>query len=246
MREWRIVMGMPVTIEIAGAGVDSAQFDRLFSYFEHVEAVFSPFLPQSETSRINQGGLRADESSDEMRTIIRLAEKTRADTDGYFDVYRDGVFNPVGIVKGWAIYNAAEMLRHDGIWDFYVDAGGDVQLSGRNEAGEYWDVGIRSPFDPQRIVKVLKLSDIGIATSGTYIRGDHIYDPHYSGVLPGDVVSLTVIAPNAWEADRYATAAFAMGRAGIEFIEKEPCLEGYMITQDGIATMTSGFTAYVA
>lgn len=44
-----------------------------------------------------------------------------------------------------------------------------------------------------------------------------------------------------YEADRYATAAFAMGRAGIHFIEDMPGFEGYLIDSDGIATMTSGF-----
>jgi FAD:protein FMN transferase len=251
MKEQRILMGMPVTIEIAGAGVHRSRFDALFAYFERAEKVFSPFLPTSETSLMNQGLLRVEDASDEMQTIVRLAEKTRVATDGYFDVHREGVFNPVGIVKGWAIYNAAEMLRRDGIWDFYVDAGGDVQLSGRNDDGEYWTVGIRNPFDIHQVVKVLKLSDIGIATSGNYIRGDHIYDPHGSDRgaargFAGEIVSLTVLGPNVYEADRYATAAFAMGPAGIEFIEREPCLEGYMISRDGIATMTSGFADYVA
>jgi FAD:protein FMN transferase len=246
MKEWRIVMGMPVTIAIAGSDGDRSQFELLFSYFEHVEDVFSPFRPTSETCRINQGTLRIEDSSEEMQTIVRLAEKTRRETKGYFDPYRDGVFNPVGIVKGWAIHNASEMLRRAGVWDFYVDAGGDIQLSGRNDDGEHWSVGIRSPFDPLQIVKVLRLSDTGIATSGTYVRGDHIYDPHTGAALPGEIVSFTVIGPNVWEADRFATAAFAMGPAGIGFVEEEPCLEGYMISKDGIATMTSGFSDYVA
>jgi thiamine biosynthesis lipoprotein len=246
MKRWRILMGMPVTIEIAGGDEDPSRFDRLFSYFEHVEEVFSPFKATSETSRINRGTLRVEDASDEMRTIGRLAEWTRIETDGYFDAYPEGIFNPVGIVKGWAIYNASEMLRQEGVWDFYVDAGGDVQLSGLNGEGEYWSVGIRDPFDPRRIVKVLKLSDIGIATSGTSIRGDHIYDPHAAGGLSSDIVSLTVLGPNVWEADRFATAAFAMGPAGIQFIEREPCLEGYMISRQGLATMTSGFAAYAA
>lgn len=245
MKEWRIVMGMPVTIEIASGDAQQSHVDRLFSHFEHVEEVFSPFLPHSETSRIARGDLRVEDSSEEMQTVVRLAERTKSETKGYFDVYRNGVFNPVGIVKGWAVYNASEMLRQAGVWDFYVDAGGDVQLSGRNDEGGYWQVGIRDPFDTTRVVKVLRLSDIGIATSGTYVRGDHIYDPHRTSGLSGEVVSLTVLGPNVWEADRYATAAFAMGPAGIEFIEGEPCLEGYMISRDGIATMTSGFADHV-
>jgi FAD:protein FMN transferase len=246
MKEWRIVMGMPVTIEITATDVDPGHFDRLFSYFEHVEEVFSPFRAASETTRINHGLLQADDCCDEMKTIVRLAEKTRVETDGYFDVYRNGIFNPVGIVKGWAVYQASEMLRQAGIWDFYIDAGGDVQLSGLNEAGHYWAVGIRNPFDQREIVKFLRLTDMGIATSGTYVRGQHIYDPFAAeGDTIDEIVSLTVLGPNVYEADRFATAAFAMGPEGIKFIERESGLEGYAIGKNGIATMTTGFSQYV-
>ena len=48
------------------------------------------------------------------------------------------------------------------------------------------------------------------------------------------------------EADRFATAAFAMGRDGICFIEQTPGLEGYVVDGNGRATLTSGFGAYCA
>jgi thiamine biosynthesis lipoprotein len=59
-------------------------------------------------------------------------------------------------------------------------------------------------------------------------------------------VSITVIGPDVLEADRFATAAFAMGKGGIAFIENLPGFEGYAIDAQGIATMTSGFGAYTA
>jgi thiamine biosynthesis lipoprotein ApbE len=62
---------------------------------------------------------------------------------------------------------------------------------------------------------------------------------------PTDVVSLTVIGPNVYEADRFATAAFAMGKKGIYFIEQLPGFEGYMIDTSAQATYTSGFERYV-
>ena len=145
-------------------------------------------------------------------------------------------------MKGWAIHNAAEMLRGRGLWDFYIEAGGDIQLSGLNEQGMYWAVGIRNPFNSREIVKVVYLSDAGIATSGTYVRGDHIYDPHSPEQPPSaGIISLTVIGPNVYEADVLATAAFAMGERGISFVEEQACFEGYLIDNGGMATMTSGF-----
>ena len=94
-------------------------------------------------------------------------------------------------------------------------------------------------------MKVLAVTDKGIATSGTAIRGQHIYDPHHPDTPLQDIVSLTVIGPNVYEADRFATAAFAMGKRGIYFIERLPGFEGYMIDASARATFTSGFERYV-
>ena len=90
-------------------------------------------------------------------------------------------------------------------------------------------------------MKRLALTDCGIATSGLYQRGRHIYNPHDVGDPLDQVVSMTVIGPNVYEADRFATAAFAMGPQGIDFIESLDGIEGYSIDQDGRGTMTSGF-----
>jgi len=110
-------------------------------------------------------------------------------------------------------------------------------------------VGIENPLQKNggasdKIVKTVYLSNKGIATSGIYKRGRHIYDPVNKKIVDSDIVSLTVVGPNVYEADRFATAAFAMGRAGIEFIEKLEGFEGYQINEKGIATMTSGFMNY--
>jgi thiamine biosynthesis lipoprotein len=59
-----------------------------------------------------------------------------------------------------------------------------------------------------------------------------------------EIVGLTVIGADVLEADRFATAAFAMGRDGIVFIEETPGLEGYAIDNAGRATFTSGFGAF--
>ena len=92
---------------------------------------------------------------------------------------------------------------------------------------------------------MLVVTDKGVATSGTAIRGQHIYDPHNPDTSLQDVVSLTVIGPNVFEADRFATAAFAMGKRGIFFIQQLPGFEGYMIDASARATFTSGFERYV-
>ena len=180
-----------------------------------------------------------------MKTILQLAKQTKQATQGFFDVYQNDLLDPSGIVKGWAIWNAAKILKKRGFINYFVDAGGDAQVMGNNSRNKPWTIGIQNPFNLNEIVKIVVLHNQGIATSGTAIRGQHIYNPHSLREKITGIVSLSVIGPNVYEADRFATAAFAMGEEGINFIEKLNGFEGYMINDRGIATFTSGFGKYV-
>ena len=245
MKQSRMIMGMPVILDVIDSWVTGKTFDKIFAYFEYVDRKFSTYKNESEISLLNRQEITLEQSSEDMQTIFMLAEQTRQETDGYFDIARNGKYDPSGIVKGWAIYNAAEILRQAGFKNYYVDAGGDIQVYGKNDEGQDWRVGIQSPFNPKEIVKVVSLQDCGMATSGTYVRGQHIYNPKDREQPITEIVSLTVIGPDIYEADRFATAAFAMGSAGVYFIENLKGFEGYMIDQKGLATYTSGFERYV-
>ena len=164
---------------------------------------------------------------------------------GFFNIAHKGQMDPSGLVKGWSIYNASLILKKRGYTNFYVDAGGDIQVSGANSEGENWVVGIRNPFNRNENVKVLSVTDKGVATSGTAIRGEHVYNPHNSTKNKSKIVSMTVVGSNIYDADRFATAAFAMDQKGISFVESLKGFEGYMIDKKGIATFTSGFDKYV-
>ncbi len=236
-------MGMPITIEVVGLK-NKQPVEQVFDFFKAVDERFSPYKKDSELSRLNQG---ADplELSEEMRQILRLCEETKQQSDGYFDVRNNGKIDTSGLVKGWAIYKGTSILKQQGFADFYIEAGGDIQAEGLNEQGEPWAVGIRSPFNIKQIIKVVRLSGLGIATSGAYIRGDHIYNPKQINQPPAHIKSLTVIAGDVYEADRFATAAYAMGESGISFIASLPGFEGYMVNDRGVATYTDGFEQYV-
>jgi thiamine biosynthesis lipoprotein len=54
-----------------------------------------------------------------------------------------------------------------------------------------------------------------------------------------------VIGVDVLQADLYATAAFAMGQQGIYYIEELSELEGYAIDKHGVASQTTGFSAFV-
>jgi thiamine biosynthesis lipoprotein len=244
MKETRLLMGMPITVEIVDATVTQDDLDNVFTYFAWVDETFSTYKATSEISRINRGEVVEAEYSDAMKAILTLSEQTKRDTHGYFDIRRDGKYDPSGIVKGWAIQQAANLLSSAGFCNFYVDAGGDIQVAGYKD-GHPWRIGIRNPFNRTEYIKVLGLTDEGIATSGSAIRGQHIYDPYHPERPIEDIVSVTVIGANVYEADRFATAAFAMGRRGIQFLEKLAEVEAYMVDAQARATFTSGFERYV-
>jgi thiamine biosynthesis lipoprotein len=244
MKKTKIIMGMPITIEVV-SGATNAIIESVFNYFKKIDRQFSTYKPSSEISKINKG-LPRKEWSEDMISVLKLCQETKDITGGYFDIERNGKIDPSGLVKGWAIYNGSKILLAKGIKNFYIEAGGDIQVSGTNADKKPWVVGIRSPFNIDEIIKVVQLDNQGMATSGSYMRGQHIYNPHQVDQEITDVKSLSVIASNVYEADRFATAAFAMGKKGIKFIEETPELEGYMVDDKKIATYTSGFERYVS
>ena len=238
-------MGMPIMVDIPNG--TSQELAETFDYFTSIDERFSTYKDTSEISRINRGEIHAEDYSPDMKEVFITAQKTKEETSGYFDICRpDGLIDPSGIVKGWAIYKVALRLSEGGVEDFLVDAGGDVQSRGKNSEGGQWCVGIRHPFELDTIVKVVYPHGRGVATSGNYIRGAHIYNPLDTAQNLTEIVSLTVIGPNVLEADRFATAVFAMGRDGINFIERTGNLEGYSIDKDGIATYTTGFEQFLS
>ena len=245
MHETRIIMGMPITVEVVGE-VDTKVFADVFAWFGAVDATFSTYRADSEISRFNRSEISEGVLSAEVQEVFALARVTQQQSEGYFSMSKaDGRVDPSGIVKGWAIHKAAQMLRDAGFSNFFVDAGGDVQSQGLNEDGENWRVGIRSPFQVSEIIKVVAPRGQGVATSGSYIRGAHIWNPLAPRETLADVVSITVLGPDILEADRFATAAFAMGENGVYFIESLQGFDAYQVNARGIATQTSNFKDYV-
>lgn len=236
-------MGMPVILEVTGEAGEVSE--EVFKYLESVDNKFSTYKEDSEISKINKGLTKEGDYSEEMKKVLSLSEEIKHRTNGYFDIKTPkGNLDPSGLVKGWSIYQAAKILDERGIDNYYLSIGGDVEVRGKNQKGQGWSVGIQHPFEQDKIVKAIHLNKGGVATSGIYLQGSHIYNPT-DGSAANDVVSLTVIGPDVYQADVYATAAFAMGKEGINFIEGLKEYEGYMIDKEGIATMTSGFERYV-
>jgi len=143
---------------------------------------------------------------------------------GTITVRRPMVVDLSAVAKGLAIDLAARELAPLG--DFVVEAGGDLYVSGAHPEGRPWRIGVRHPFEPERVLCRLAAHGLAICTSGNYERvaadgSGHLVDPRDSGA-PCDLASVTVLAPTAMAADGLATAAFVLGaEAGPRLLEDE-------------------------
>lgn len=238
------VMGMPSTINVVDPNANETDIDQVFKYFQEMDRIFSTYKPDSDIEKIKRGQLKEADYPSVVKEVLSLAEATKKETGGYFDIYPEGNLDPSGLVKGYAIHRGAEILKELGYKNFLVEIAGDIEVFGKNSDGRDWSVGIENPFTRYEIIKIVNLSGKGIATSGTYLRGDHIYNP-LTGKKADEIMSLTVIGPNIYEADRFATAAFAMGEIGLSFIDSLPGFDGYMVGKNKVARQTSGLRKYV-
>jgi FAD:protein FMN transferase len=216
------IMGMPISIDVRDSQVDRAALDSAFAWLRWVDATFSTYKPDSAISRLNRGELLLAGAHPDVRAVLERCEELRAETGGYFDIRvagallpgaRNGTVDPSGFVKGWSVDRAAALLDAAGGCTYCINAGGDIRVRGRPTPAPYWRVGIRHPFLRDKVAAVVAATDLAIATSGAYERGAHIVDPH-TGRPPGGILSVTVVGPDLATADAYATAAYAMGRAG--------------------------------
>ena len=207
------VMGMPIVVDVRDEGVGGDALEPMFDWLRLVDERFSTYKHGSEISRLGRRELTLEESCEDVREVLAPCDELRVETHGYFDARAGGSLDPSGLVKGWSVDRAAELLTGAGLRNFAISAGGDIRLRGGAVPDPSWLVGIQHPLERDEIAAVVEGNDLAIATSGAYARGDHVLDPH-TGRPPRDVLSVTITGPNLAIADAHATAAFAMGTAG--------------------------------
>ncbi|MFC8195058.1 FAD:protein FMN transferase [Streptomyces sp. NPDC060006] len=233
------IMGLPISLRVDGGGPggDTARAaDPVFAWLREADARFSPFLPDSEVSRLDRGELEPHELSRDLTEVLGLCERYRVESGGAFQVRLPGRgLDPCAMVKGWAVQRAAELLRAEGVTTFCLNAGGDVVAAGRP-----WRVGVRHPERADRLCTVLEITDGAVATSGRYERGDHILDGRTGRPATG-LLSLTVVASSLTEADATATAAFAMGADGIDWAAARAGCEVFAVDAERRVFRTPGF-----
>lgn len=233
-------MGTAVSIHVRGPAVDPAVVDRAagacFAELHELDELFSPFRDDSAISRIRRGDL-APAADPRVRQVEELCRTLRETTAGRFSAWRDGWFDPTGIVKGWAVDGAAErhlrqLVDLPGIEAAGVSAGGDMRLFTAADSASSWSVGIVDVRDRTRILAVVDVRDGAVATSGTTERGAHIVDPR-SGAPVAASLSATVVADDLIAADVWATAAVVAGIDDLAWITRAGTRTGLLADGEG-------------
>ena len=137
----------------------------------------------------------------------------------------DMELNLGSIGKGYALDRAAEVLLEHDLAEWLIQGGhSSVVARGEHNGLPGWPVGLRNPLLPQRQLGTIMLRDQALATSGTAVqhfrfegkRYGHIIDPR-TGWPTDAMLSVTVLAPTAAEADALSTAFFV---GGVELAER--------------------------
>lgn len=152
--------------------------------------------------------------------------------------------------EGYAADRLARLMEQNGISRYLVSVGGAVVTRGTNQDGKAWRVAIQKPTDRENAVQaVVDLNGHGISTSGSYRnyyelegkRLSHIIDPVSGAPVQHRLVSATVIAPTALEADGWDTGLMVLGTEKAKQVAQKEGLAVYLITKEdkGFSTWMS-------
>jgi thiamine biosynthesis lipoprotein len=245
LRRVEQVMGTAISLQISDPLPEARLHelaDDVFDWLRAVDRRFSTYRDDSEVNRFDRGELAIGECSAELRMVIDTCAHLWRATDGYFDAYATGRFDPSGFVKGWSVQVASDRLLAAGSEAHWINAGGDIRARGGPAPGQPWRMGVRHPVEADKICWVLTGNDFAIATSGTYERGFHVIDPH-TGAPATALRSVTVVGADLGLADAYATAGLAMGRGGLRWLAGLAGYEVGVISEELEGFCSAGFPA---
>jgi thiamine biosynthesis lipoprotein len=143
-----------------------------------------------------------------------------------------------GIAKGYALGLIAKLLDRNGIRDYIVNAGGDMQIAG-SRFGRPWRIGVQNPFAPGMVASLEIEGRHSLFTSGNYYRryrrGDqsshHIIDPRRGESSRGQS-SATVLASDPVRADVAATVLMIDGLGNSRELALSLGVENYLVIGD--------------
>ena len=146
-----------------------------------------------------------------------------------------------GIAKGYAVDRARDILAAHGIKNGLVNLGGNMFTLGYAPGNKKWKIGVEDPRNKGKLLHSFELTDMAISTSGNYERFFEIGGRRYSHIInpiTGEpcqgIISVTVMADSAEQADALSTAIFVMGEEkGLNLAKSIKGIKILMLKEDG-------------
>ena len=236
-------MNMPFTIVFVRGNFDETLIEvwnqvvnEIDKYLKNVEEKFSPFLPDSLVSRHTDLGEELQDAffDLEYQEVYSRSIIAKKETQGLFDPFYDGKYNPTGFVKGWAIENAFMKYIKPLIDNNIIEAGaingaGDIQVGTGFDSNFSWEIGIENPEDKEKIIAKYSIKNGAVATSGLSKKGQHIKSDNDI-----NYVQVTVVGTYLSDVDVLATAGVVANEKIWSEIVENKLLTGILLTKKGI------------
>ena len=233
------------------------EIDEQLKYFYHL---FNAFDSTSVISQVNQNrDIRVD------TLFQKVFKKVRLEGDRIVKDDPRLMMNFSSLADGTVCDMIAQMLEKKGVRNYLVEFGGEMRVKGVNPSGMDWRLGITKPTDDaagmnQELEQIVSFpKPLGMATSGNYRnfyikdgrKYAHTIDPREGCPVQRDILSATIVAPDAMTADAYATAFMVLGSEEAKSLcAKVPGLEYFIICSDSIGDgyhpeYSEGFRQYL-
>ena len=188
---------------------------------------------------------------DSLQEFIGM-DKFRLDGEQLIKTNPNARLNFNAIAQGYTCDYIARILDSLHIQNYLIEVGGEVYAKGVNAQEKAWRIGIDRPEDGNnqpgaQLQEIVNISNQGLVTSGNYRKFyvengkkyAHTIHPKTGEPVQHNLLSATILAPNATLADAYATYCMVLGlEASVEFLSSRPDLQGYLIYSEGDAMLT--------
>ncbi|MNB76955.1 Thiamine biosynthesis lipoprotein ApbE precursor [compost metagenome] len=225
-------------------------------YAKAMHGAFDPTIgPLIDLWNIGNGGDQVPELDEinKAKSLINYEDMIIDEAAKTVQLAKEGmVLDLGGIGKGYAADRIADYLKEQNLDSAMINLGGSSIIAlGTKPKGNMWTIGLQDP-DQSRGTQlgIIKIANEIIDSSGVYerffiqdgVKYHHILDPNSGYPSQNGLKSITILSPNATDADALSTGVFLMGlEEGMKYLESlSGDVEGFFVTEDNLIYATSG------
>lgn len=159
------------------------------------------------------------------------------------------------IAKGYIADRIKDFLEEQGVKSGMINLGGNILCLGQKTDGNSFNIGIKMPFDEQKVVAGVRVKDKSVVTSGNYERYFYENDILYHHILDvktgypcnNNINSVTIISDKSVEGDCLSTCCFVLGLdKGMELLNSIDDVCGLFVDGNGQIHYSDGIKEYIS